>query len=116
VPTTDFSQHLALTEQDRVLGTLAYLSPEALLADPPEPRFDLWSLSVVLLESLTAINPFFAKTRFETANRIRSMTPAELRQFTRGLPESVASLFADLLASGMRPPPKLRQATRPQAK
>jgi serine/threonine-protein kinase len=41
-----------------LVGTPAYMSPEALLGQPPRPAFDLWALSVVLYEAITGMRPF----------------------------------------------------------
>jgi GAF domain-containing protein len=41
-----------------VVGTLPYMSPEALSGRMPHPSFDLWSLAVVLYESITGKLPF----------------------------------------------------------
>ena len=40
------------TPTHRLVGTLSYLSPEALQKEPASPTFDLWSLCVVLYECL----------------------------------------------------------------
>ncbi len=40
------------TPTRRLVGTLSYLSPEALQKEPAAPTFDLWSLCVVLYECL----------------------------------------------------------------
>jgi hypothetical protein len=42
----------------RLVGTPPYMAPEALLGHSPRPAFDLWSLAVVLYESLTGRRPF----------------------------------------------------------
>jgi hypothetical protein len=43
-------------------GTRAYLPPEALAGAPACPAFDVWALSVVMLEALTGTNPFVANS------------------------------------------------------
>jgi hypothetical protein len=104
----------SLTMPGVILGTLAYLPPEAFRAAPANPRFDLWSLSVVLLESLTAVNPFVAETGPKTVERILHVSVASLNKFTQGLPEIVAALFADLLVpeAGSRPASAMELSSR----
>ncbi|MCB1035819.1 MAG: serine/threonine protein kinase, partial [Acidobacteria bacterium] len=41
------------TASRQLVGTLHYLSPEAVHGLPPDPTFDLWSLTAVLYECLT---------------------------------------------------------------
>ncbi len=93
------------TLESRVVGTLAYLSPEALTGYPPEPVFDLWSLSVVLFESLTATHPFMGATSGVTLNRILTGQAADLSRLIPACPRVLTILFSDLLARdlGRRP-------------
>jgi hypothetical protein len=52
--------------QDRRLaGTLAYLPPEAFRGEPPGPLFDVWGLSVTLVEAAAGAHPF--RQRLERA-------------------------------------------------
>lgn len=39
------------------IGTRAYLPPEAFYGSPPTAAFDLWALSLVLLEAVAGVNP-----------------------------------------------------------
>ena len=48
------------------IGTLAYLSPEALQGESPDTSFDLWSLALVLLEALLGRNPFRGQATLDT--------------------------------------------------
>ena len=48
------------------VGTLAYLSPEALHGESPDTSFDLWSLALVLVEALLGHNPFRGQATLDT--------------------------------------------------
>ena len=46
------------TEVGVLVGTVGYISPEQLMGDSPDVSWDLWALTVVAYESLTAALPF----------------------------------------------------------
>jgi hypothetical protein len=54
-----------------VIGTPAYLAPEAYSGHSPTPMFDLWSLNVLLLEAISGTHPFRGRTAEETMSLIR---------------------------------------------
>jgi serine/threonine protein kinase len=99
MPTPPIILDHSFTVDGGIVGTLAYLSPEALRAEPAEPRFDLWSLSLVILECLTAVNPFAEKSRPKTIENIRNASAECIQKCTTAFPDVLKSLFADLLAA-----------------
>ena len=85
-----------LTQTGTTLGTIAYMSPEQLLADRVDHRSDLWSLGVVLFEMLSRETPFRrdreAAVIYEILNRdptpigvLRPDTPLHLRTLVHQL-------------------------------
>jgi serine/threonine-protein kinase len=87
----------ASTTDNAVLGTLAYLSPEALQGKPAEPYYDLWSLAVTLAEAVTGKNPAQGMTAAETMERIGLGRIPDLRQLLPTCPADVAAFFGDAL-------------------
>jgi serine/threonine protein kinase len=85
-----------------VAGTPAYLPPEAFHGDLPGVRFDLWALSVVLMEAATGANPF------ADAHGSRAARPT--RRCTRDL-ETAAPALNDVLARALHPTSQRRYPT-----
>lgn len=94
------------TVSGRIVGTVPYLAPEAILGQPPQVSFDLWSLALTLYEATTGTNPFLEMPAEKTLNRILTQTPPRARDLRAECPEGLSDLFANALA--------LKPAQRPR--
>jgi pimeloyl-ACP methyl ester carboxylesterase/predicted Ser/Thr protein kinase len=89
------------TQALAMAGTLPYLSPEALRAEPLDERSDIWALGVVLHELLAGELPFGGATAF-------AMSSAILERPPRRLPADVPAGFRRLVARCLQKEPALR--------
>ena len=101
-----------LTGEGTTLGTLAYMSPEQLNADPVDHRSDLFSLGVVLYELLTGNHPFRKDTQTETCYAILSHDPTPLSQILKDAPLELDSTIQKMLSKN----PKKRYQTAEQVR
>ncbi|MCK5376658.1 MAG: protein kinase, partial [Acidobacteria bacterium] len=67
-----------LTAEGKVMGTVAYMSPEQLRGLPANPHSDIWALGVVLHEMASGSRPFKGNTGFELSSAILNKTPPPL--------------------------------------
>jgi len=90
----------SLTRPGEFLGSLAYTAPERMGGSPPGPASDLWSLGVLLFESVEGWSPFRRETVEGTVGAVLTAeTPSPLRAVGLG------PLITDLLTKepGNRP-------------
>jgi hypothetical protein len=86
-----YEQQVALTLGGRVLGTTDYVAPEQALGHEVAGPADVYSLGIVLFESLTGRVPFVGGTQLEVATRhVREQLP----DVQRLRPEVSATLAA----------------------
>ena len=100
------------TRTGHVVGTPAYLSPEAILGDPVDGRADLYALGVLLHELLTGARPFEAPSLVKLMLKHLNDPPVALDARTPPVPvhPRTAELLRALLAKqrDRRPPSALR--------
>ncbi len=93
-----------------VVGTLAYLSPEALRGETPDPSFDLWALAVVLYEAITTVNPVRRDSKNETIDAILIADVRDPRELEVDCPEPIAKFLGSALARSRRKRPSTAKA------
>jgi TolB-like protein len=68
----------SLSMPGTILGTLPYMAPEQLRAQPADARTDVWALGVVLYEMAAGQHPFEGQTSFELSSAILHEPPRPL--------------------------------------
>jgi eukaryotic-like serine/threonine-protein kinase len=84
------TQAVAMADSGVLLGTLAYISPEALLGQGADARSDIWALGVVLYEMATGRLPFEGRTEYE-------LTAAILRAPAQPFPPHVPAVLRAII-------------------
>jgi serine/threonine protein kinase len=101
----DVVQPERLAHHGAIAGTPAYFPPEARLGATPDPAFDLWALSLVMLEAIAGRRPSLTDDRGHAIHRAVAVSVAGARQdagaltpfFERALAFEPRSRFATAL-------------------
>lgn len=99
---TDFGiAHIAgsarMTEEGHVVGTVSYISPEILRAQPPSPRSDIWAFGVMLFEMLTKQRPFDRQHPMATMQAILTQRPPDITDMREDIPDALIDLIYRML-------------------
>jgi serine/threonine protein kinase/tetratricopeptide (TPR) repeat protein len=91
-------QSSTLDNSGTLSGTPAYMAPEVLLQKRADGRADIFSLSIVLYESLTGHHPFLSDSFVVTSQRILQESPAPIRIFNPSVPEALERVVGRAMA------------------
>jgi len=80
------------TEPGRILGTVAYMSPEQAQGKPVDHRSDVFSLGVVLYVMATGRRPFEGDTPASTLAAILKDTPSSVTELKPALPRHLGRI------------------------
>ncbi len=106
-PTSIWNNPSSLTASQQLVGTLSYLSPEALDRRAPDVSFDLWGLAIVLYECLLGRKVFTGADVKQLMIRIRN---GRVPDFAQVLPE-LDPQFGDFFRAALHPSVTRRPAS-----
>jgi serine/threonine protein kinase/tetratricopeptide (TPR) repeat protein len=86
-----------MTETGMVVGTLSYLSPEALDGQKPDERQDIWGFGIMLYEMLTGTRPFDGSTASEVITRILTKDAPDIIKLRPEIPIGLIRLIQSML-------------------
>ena len=89
-----------VTTTGKILGTVAYLSPEQAEGKEPDARSDVYSLGCVLYELLTGRPPFVEDTQIAVAMKHLREPPPAPRSIRATIPRSAEQVVMKALSKG----------------
>lgn len=86
-----------VTAEGRIVGTVAYMSPEQAEGKTVDARSDIFSLGIVLYEMATGRNPFSGDTSVSIISSIMKDTPSSVTDVDPSLPRQLARIIGHCL-------------------
>src|SRR4051812_34008336 len=87
-----------LTGEGKIIGTVAYMSPEQAEGKPVDPRSDIFAVGVLLHEMSTGERPFKGDTNVSIVSSILRDTPPPVTDLNPRLPADLARIIRRCLA------------------
>jgi serine/threonine protein kinase len=109
-PTTEAG--VPKTGATTIVGTVEYMSPEQVRAEPVSPRSDLYALGVLAFELLTGQLPFPGRTPMEILRQHLEAQPPAPSTRADGLPAALDALVVQLMAKDPERRPASADAVR----
>lgn len=80
---------LQVTQQESIVGTPSYMSPEQIRGEVLDQRTDIFSFGIIAYELKTGVNPFLGKDITETINNILFKEINEINEPTQDKSEEI---------------------------
>jgi TolB-like protein/tetratricopeptide (TPR) repeat protein len=93
---------VTMTREGRIVGTVAYMSPEQAQGKPVDPRSDIFSLGIVLYEMATGRRPFVGDNSVSVLSSIIKESPAPATDLKSGLPRQFERILRHCLEKDPR--------------
>ncbi len=81
-----------ITNAERVVGTLPYMSPEQLRCEELDAHADIFAFGAVLYEMLTGANAFQRRSSSETVSAVLHEEPRPLKDFAKHVPRDLEGI------------------------
>ncbi|MGA8030535.1 MAG: protein kinase [Bryobacteraceae bacterium] len=105
----DKTSTMALSEPGMVMGTVGYMSPEQVRAEPVDARSDIFSFGCVLYEMIAGQRAFRAGSSIETMHAILNAEPPELENEQARMPAALGTIVRRCLEK--RPEQRFQSAS-----
>src|SRR3990172_915420 len=86
------------TEEGRIVGTVAYMSPEQAEGKSVDARSDIFSLGILLYEMATGVRPFRGESATAVLSAIIKDTPVSVTDLRHSIPRDLAKIVRRCLA------------------
>lgn len=96
------ASHMSLTHPGQVLGTPSYMSPEQAEGRDVDNRSDIFSLGVVMFESLTGEKPFKGSSHAEIVSNLLKTEPPSVSRIRPEVPPVIVKLIERCLSKAPR--------------
>ena len=88
----------AITQEGKILGTVAYMSPEQAEGKDVDPRSDVFSMGTILYELATGVRPFRGATSVSTIGAILKDEPSSVTELKPSSPNHLGRIIRRCLA------------------
>ena len=91
-----------LTEEGKILGTVAYMSPEQAEGKPVDHRSDIFSLGIILYEMATGERPFVGDSKLSVMSSIVRDEPPPITELNTTLPRHLGRIVKHALEKDVK--------------
>ncbi len=99
----------SVTQDGRIVGTVAYMSPEQAEGLPVDHRSDIFTVGILLYEMATGERPFRGKTNVAVLSSILKDNPRPVSELRNDIPKPLARMIERALAK--RPEDRYQSTT-----